>query len=62
MPSERKITDADAEAIAEALKERIKSEFYTDLGKGVWGFAWRAILVVLIAIAAWGTTQSGLHK
>lgn len=60
--NERKITDADAEAIAEALKERIKREFYTDLGRGVFGIAWRGLIVALVAVAAWGAVQSGMHK
>ncbi len=50
----RNLTDADVEAIADALKERIKEEFYTDLGKGVWAAAWKAIVMVLIGLAYYG--------
>lgn len=48
--SNRTLTDADIEAILEAAKSR----FYKDLGKGFWGIVWKAVLVVLIGIAAHG--------
>lgn len=50
----RTLTDADVEAIADALQERIKAEFYQDLGKGVWSLAWRGFVVMVIGIAAYG--------
>lgn len=53
----RNLTDADVDAIADALKDRIKDEFYTDLGKGVWGLAWKAIVLFLIGLAYYGWKQ-----
>lgn len=56
------LTDADVEALADALKEpladalkdRIKAEFYTDIGRGVWGMAWKGIVIIIVAIAYYG--------
>lgn len=53
----RNLTDADVEAITEALREKMIEQFYTDLGRGVWSAAWRTIVVVLIAIAAYGAAK-----
>jgi hypothetical protein len=58
----RNLTDADAEAIAQALQVRLKNEFYQDVGKGVWGIAWKVIVAMIVAIAAYGASQSiGSH-
>lgn len=54
MKQTRTLTDADVEAIADALQERIKAEFYHDLGAGVWSLAWKAIVGIIIAIAYYG--------
>lgn len=53
----RNLTDADVEAIASALQARLKNEFYQDLGKGVWGIAWKVIVSLIIAIAAYGAAK-----
>lgn len=50
----RTLTDADVEALADALKDRIKEEFYTDLGRGVWSVAWKGIVLMLIGLAYYG--------
>jgi hypothetical protein len=54
----RTLTDADAEAIALALKAKVMSQFYTDLGKGVWGLVWRGLVMGMIGIAAWAAWHS----
>lgn len=51
----RNLTDADIDA----LLSKIRSEFYTDLGRGFWAMAWRGIIIVLIAIAAYGALRHG---
>ena len=53
-PTSRTLTDADVAAIAEALKEKVVTEFYQDLGKGIWSYLWKAIIATIIAIAAYG--------
>lgn len=53
MNDERKLTDADIQALAKALK----NEFYTNLGRGVWALAWKAIVVAVIALSAYGSLK-----
>ena len=53
MSDERKLSDADIQALAKALK----NEFYVNLGKGVWSLAWKAIVVAVIVVAAYGSTK-----
>jgi hypothetical protein len=55
--SNRSLTDADVEAITEALREKVIMEFYKDLGRGVWGLVWRLIVLAIIAIAAFGSLK-----
>lgn len=58
--TDRKLTDDDIDALAEALKEKMVEEFYRDLGYGVWAYIWRAIILMLIGLAAYGATR-GYH-
>lgn len=55
--SERSLTDADIEALSDALLARAKREFYTDLGRGFWALAWRGAVVGLLAVAAYGAVH-----
>lgn len=55
----RHLTDADVEAIVSTLQVRVVKRFYTDLGRGVWGLAWRGIVLGLVAIAAYGAWKNG---
>ncbi len=48
----RNLTNADVEAIVKRLRESITQEFYEDLGKGLWAFVWKAVLMTMIGIAA----------
>ena len=50
---QRNLTDADIDA----LLAKIRSEFYTDLGRGFWGMAWRGLIIVLLVIAAYGVAH-----
>lgn len=55
--SERHLTDDDVDAIVNALTARVKQEFYADLGRGVWSLAWKAIVAVLVGLAAYGSLK-----
>lgn len=55
----RTLTDADIEAIATALQERLVRDFYKNLGKGVFGWVWRAVVIVFILAAFYGATREG---
>jgi hypothetical protein len=48
--SNRNLTEQDVEAILDAFEKR----FYLNLGKGFWSVAWKAIVVILMGIAAYG--------
>ncbi len=52
--NDRTLTDADVEAVAAALEKRLTEKFYADLGRGVWAYARKAFVVVVLAIAAYG--------
>ena len=53
----RALTDADIEALAKALK----TEFYTNLGKGVWSLVWKVIITALVGVPffAWLVLAAG---
>lgn len=55
--TDRNLTDADVDAIVDALTSKVKQEFYADLGRGVWGIAWKAIVAVLVGLAAYGSLK-----
>ena len=54
---ERTLTDADVEAIAEALEKRITENFYQDVGKGVMGIVKKVFVLALVAIAGYGAMR-----
>ena len=53
----RTLSDADVDAIANALEQRVVERFYGNVGRGVWGLAWRAIVVTIAAIAIYGSVK-----
>lgn len=55
--SDRRISDADVEAIAEAIREKMMERFYSDLGKGVWGWMKKIIITAIFALAAYGAAR-----
>ena len=59
MSGERLISDADVTAIVDALEVRLTDKFYRDLGKGLWGIVWKAIIGAMVFIAAYGAMKYG---
>jgi hypothetical protein len=58
MPDQaRNLTEADVEALAAALEDRLTNRFYGNLGRGLWGLAWKAVLVAVAGIAAYGSLK-----
>ena len=45
------------DAIVAALTNKVKQEFYADLGRGVWGIAWKALVTMLVGLAAYGSLK-----
>lgn len=56
----RTLTDADIEAIVHKAEEVILSRFYRNLGMGLWSMTWRAVVIAIIGIAAYGAL-TGRH-
>lgn len=56
---DRKLSDADVEAIATEMEKRMVSRFYRNLGSGVWALAWKAVVVAIIGIAVVGAIKTG---
>jgi len=53
------LTEEDAELLARKLEERLVQRFHMNLGKGVWALAWKVILGVVLAVAAYGSIKAG---
>lgn len=53
------LSDGDIDKIAEKLEERLVRRFHVNLGKGLWGFAWRGIVIAVIALAIYGASFKG---
>lgn len=47
---ERNFTDADIQALVLELK----AEFFSNIGKGVWGLAWKGMLLIIIGFMIYG--------
>jgi hypothetical protein len=50
----RTLTDEDIAAIVEAARERIVSDVYKAMGRGLFGAAWKMLLTLALALAAYG--------
>ena len=59
MVEQRKLTDGDVVAIVDALEARLTDKFYRDLGKGLWGLCWKALIGALVFVAAYGALKYG---
>jgi len=55
----RQLSDSDVTAIVDALEVRLTDKFYRDLGKGLWGLVWKALIGALVFIAAYGAIKYG---
>lgn len=59
MSEERNLSEGDVNAIVDALEVRLTDKFYRDLGKGLWGIVWKAIVGTMFFVAAYGATKYG---
>jgi hypothetical protein len=50
----RNLTDADVQALVAEAQKVMVAQFYSDLGKGVWVWLKRGIVLAIIAVAALG--------
>ena len=52
--SERNLTDADVTAIVDELKKQLVSDFYGEVGRGVWYWCKKACIFVVLILALYG--------
>ena len=50
----RTLTDEDIEAIVEACRDRMVKDVYQAMGRGLFGAAWKMLLTMALALAAYG--------
>lgn len=50
----RTLTDGDIDAIVEAARERMVRDVYQAMGRGLFGAAWKMLLTLALALAAYG--------
>lgn len=53
----RNLTDDDIQALADAMEKKMVNRFYSNLGRGVWGIAWKILVVGILAVAAYGSLR-----
>ncbi len=56
---ERNLTDADVKALSKQLADDFQTRFFGELGKGVWGIFWKALVAVMLIIVGWQVHRSG---
>lgn len=57
MNDDRNLTDADVEAIVHKLKTQLLTDFYGEIGKGVWGMIKKWVLPLALVLAVYGMAQ-----
>lgn len=55
----RNLTDDDVAAIIEGLKEQIVSDFYGEVGRGVWYWCKKVLLSLMLLLAIYGMAKEG---
>lgn len=53
----RNLTDEDVQAIVKGLETRVVNKFYGDFGKGVWSLVWKALIMAVLFITAYGAAK-----
>jgi len=48
------LTDKEIERIVDGLEKRMVRRFYVNVGKGIWGLAWKGFVGLLLVLAAYG--------
>ena len=53
----RSLSDDDIKEIVDQLETRVAERFYNDLGRGVWSIVWKAIVLAIVGVAAYGSLK-----
>ena len=56
-----KLSEADADMIADRLWEKAKRELYLNAGKGVVNLVWKFIIMGIVALAVYGYVHGWWH-
>ena len=54
MHEDRNLTDADIEALADAIETRMLGRFYGNIGRGFMSIVWKGAIIILLFLAAYG--------
>ena len=55
--ADRTLTDADVEAIVASLKSQLVSDFYGEVGRGVWYWCKKAFMGIVLLMAIYGMAK-----
>ena len=53
----RSLTEDDVNAVVDELERRIVERFFSNVGKGVWQLVWRALVALMVMLAAYGAIK-----
>ena len=56
-PEQRNLTEQDVNAVVDELERRMVDRFFSNVGKGVWNLVWRALVVIMVVLAAYGAAR-----
>ncbi len=57
LPGDRNLTEEDVGAIVDEMERRMVERFFSNVGKGVWNLVWRALVVLMAVVAAYGASK-----
>jgi hypothetical protein len=55
----RNLTEDDVVAVVDELERRLVERFFSNVGKGVWQLVWRALIALMVLLAAYGAIKAG---
>lgn len=56
-PPGRNLTDEDVKAIVKQLKSELVTDFYGEVGRGVWAWVRKIIMWILLSLAIYGVAN-----
>ncbi|HEX4327028.1 MAG TPA: hypothetical protein VH105_09420 [Burkholderiales bacterium] len=54
----RNLTEDDVIAVVDELERRLVERFFSNVGKGVWQLVWRALVALMVLLAAYGAIKA----
>jgi len=54
----RNLTEDDVVAVVDELERRLVERFFSNVGKGVWQLVWRALIALMVLLAAYGAIKA----